>query len=148
MYCYDAGSSGAVCLDGSNGAPRDYKYRVKVISAGVEEQHPTRGYWDNFGGNAADLYVYIQIAGATLDTLPSIDNQNKVVWNKEFPNLYTANQISSMTISLYDDDTGPDELIATGEGIKITKAVGETVTYTNSNVGLISMVIQVIGVPQ
>jgi len=94
------------------------------------------------------LYVYIQIAGATLDTLPSIDNQNKVVWNKEFPNLYTANQISSMTISLYDDDTGPDELIATGEGIKITKAVGETVTYTNSNVGLISMVIQVIGVPQ
>lgn len=145
FYCYGLKGGGAACFK-DMGPPRDYRYKVRIISARVTERDPNGSAWDTFGG-LPDLKVWIFVAGKTYSTSEESDSTS-ASWNYTTPDSFTASDISAMSVKLYDVDPVDDDLIIEGVKFKITKAKGNVFEFTNQALGVISLKVEVIGVPE
>lgn len=143
-YCYGIEGGGASCQV-DIGPPRDYKYKVIILSGKVTETHPTEGAWDAFGG-LPDLYVVISIGGSSVKTSESTDSTS-ATWNESTSSSYTAEEVSNMTISLYDSDLTSDDLIASWKGFQIKNAKGNLWKLSNESQGVVFLEVQVTGSP-
>lgn len=142
QYCYDIQGGGASCQN-DIGPPRDYRYRVRIISGQVTEKGPDGSAWDAFGG-LPDLKVKIFIGGSTLETSEASDSTT-ANWNYTTSQSFSANDIVNMKVGLYDVDVASDDVIILGEGFKVEKAKLNSYEFENSRLGVVSLKVEVIG---